>query len=367
MKKQIIAIDGRMWGSQFTGIGNYIQEVSTRMFALRPKIKFILFTTEKTAQKLSLPKNVEVIFANEPIYSYGEQISFRKKVRAIKADIFWFPHFNVPLFLRRPFVSTVHDLTIVKYPGKKMSTFWHRIAYFAVLRHTLRAAKKLISVSKYTKKEIKIFSKINPKKVHVVHNGIDVKRFGTSDEKKVKAFRKKYGTYFLISGVWREHKNIPMAIKAFEMYRKYGGKGSLVITGKPDPFYPEVQDLAEASEFMKDIYLTGFVAEKDMSSLFAGAHAFVFPSLAEGFGLPTLEAMAAKTPVLSSEASCLPEVCGDAALYFNPEDAEDIALKMAEVLGEKLQKKLVEKGLQRITEFSWDDAAKKTLSILEKA
>lgn len=368
MKKRKIAIDARMYGAEFTGIGNYIQEICTRLFDTLPKTQFILFIPKKTAKKIHFPKNVKVIIADEPIYSWAEQIHFCKKINAVKANITWFPHFNVPLFFRGNFVTTVHDLTIVKYPGKKMRRFWHRIAYFSVLQRALRRAKKIITVSQYTKKEIKKFANIHSKKIKVIWNGIDTKRFGKANEKKKKEYKEIFGNiFFLISGVWREHKNIPEAIRAFEMYKNSGGKGSLVITGKPDPFYPEVQNLVKKSKWKKEIFLTGFVDDKDIPALFAAATVFIFPSLAEGFGLPALEAMASETPVISSNRTCLPEVCGDAALYFNPENPEEMALKMVEAQRTKIQKDLIKKGKQRIEEFSWEKAAQEVQKILKKA
>lgn len=368
MKK--IAIDCRMWGPEFTGIGNYLREISTRLFQTYSDAEFIVFLseshTEEVRAEISSQKNVTPIFVTEKIYSWGEQTSFLKKLNAVEADIYFFPHFNVPLFFRKPFVTTIHDLTILKYPGKKMSKPWHRMAYLWVLRHALRRSEKIISVSEYTKKEILDFdAKIPHEKVEVILNGIDVKRFSEPNPQKVKKFRKQFGTpFFLISGVWREHKNIPGAIRAFEMLRKYGGEGNLVISGKEDPHYPEVKKLSESSEFAKDIILTGFIPEQDMPSLFAAADTLLFPSFAEGFGLPALEAMAAETPIVASDRTCLPEICGNAALFCNPTDPENVALKMIESLEEKIKTDLQKKGKQRIKDFSWDTSAKKTGEVI---
>ena len=367
-KKKKIAIDARMWGAEFTGIGNYINEMCTRLFMRMPNATFFLFLTSNKAKALSLPENVRVVIADEPIYSWKEQTAFCKKIRAVRADITWFPHFNVPLFFRGHFVTTVHDLTIVRYPGKKMKRFWHRMAYFAVLKSALRRARTIVSVSRYTKQEILRFVSLPPKKVKVIHNGVDVRRFGKVDKKKEKEYREQFGEiFFLISGVWREHKNIPTAITAFEMYKASGGKGGLVITGKPDPLYAEVQERAQTSRWKDNIFLTGFVPAEDMASLFSAASVFVFPSFAEGFGLPALEAMAANTPVVASNSSSLPEVCGDAALYFSPDNPEEMALAMVDALREKKRNILVQKGRERIHHFSWDTAAEKLHHILERA
>ncbi len=360
-----VAIDGRMWGAGFTGIGNYVREISQRLFLLEPNKTFVLFVSSQQAKIISVPANVKIVIADEPIYSIAEQTSFRKKLLQEKGDMTWFPHFNVPLFFNRPFVATIHDLTIITYPGKKMSRFWHKIAYSLVLRHALKKAKKIITVSQYTKKEVLAYQKMNPEHIFSIWNGVDQGRYSNPSMEKIQHFRKEFSLpFFLITGVWREHKNIPNAIRAFDLYRKHGGKGSLVITGRPDPFYPEVRDLAESSDFSRDIHLTGFLPEDDMPSLFSAADVLLFPSLAEGFGLPAVEAMAAGTPVITSNRSCLPEICSNAALYFDPFQPEDIALKMIDALEEKIISKIVPEGKKRSKIFSWDTAAKKTAGAL---
>lgn len=360
-----IAIDGRMWGAGFTGIGNYVREISLRLFAMKPKDRFVLFVSSKQAEELRVPKNVEVVIADEPIYSLAEQFSFSQKISAVKADITWFPHFNVPLFFRRPFVCTLHDLTILTYPGKKMKKPWHRLAYGLVLRHALKKSRSIIAVSRYTKTEILAYQKVDPNKISVVWNGVDAEKFQKSNPIKIDVFHREFKRpTFLITGVWREHKNIPNAIRAFDMYRRYGGKGSLVITGRADPLYPEVQELAKKSVFSGDIHLAGFLPEDDLNALFVAADVLLFPSLCEGFGLPAIEAMAAGTPVVCSNRTSLPEVCGDAALYFDPLDPEDIALKMVDGIEQSHQEKLAQLGKKRAGLFRWDAAAEKTANAL---
>jgi glycosyltransferase involved in cell wall biosynthesis len=360
-----IAIDGRMWGAGFTGIGNYVREISLRLFAMKPKDRFVLFLSSRQAEEFRPPKNVEVVIADEPIYSFAEQFSFSRKISSVKADITWFPHFNVPLFFRRPFVCTIHDLTILKYPGKKMKSPQHRLAYGLVLRHALKKSRAVITVSRYTKNEILAFQKTDPNKISVVWNGVDFHKYERPNPLKIDIFHREFKRpIFLISGVWREHKNIPNAIRAFDMYRQYGGKGSLVITGRPDPIYPEVQELAKKSVFSADIHLAGFLPEEDMNALFVAADVLLFPSLCEGFGLPAIEAMSAGTPVVCSNRTSLPEVCGDAALYFDPLDPEDIALKMVDGIEDSHQKNLSQKGKKRARLFDWDTAAEKTANAI---
>ncbi|QQS59693.1 glycosyltransferase family 4 protein [Candidatus Peregrinibacteria bacterium] len=356
-----VAIDGRMWGSGFTGIGYYVREVATRLFYLLPEVSFTLFLPPNISEDLSFSENVRILLAPEPIYSCAEQWSFFRHIRSVHADITWFPHCNVPFLFRSPFLVTIHDLTLMRYPGKKMGNWYQRFAFQKVFSHALQHSSGILSVSEYTKKDLLSFLPLSSEKISVTPLGIDMKRYQSPNPEKIAEFKNRFTSpFFLVSGVWREHKNVPGAITAFEMYRKYGGKGSLVITGKPDPFYNEVRLMAESSPFSKNIFLTGFLPENDMPALFSAADALLFPSFSEGFGLPVLEAMSAGTPVCASNATSLPEVCGDAALFFRPGNYEEMALAMVDVLQEKTRNRLVAEGRKRATLFSWDTTAQKT-------
>lgn len=360
-----IVIDGRMWGPGFTGIGCYVREISTRLFHILHETSFTIFLPPDVVEGLSFSPNVQILSASEPIYSFAEQWSFFRRLQSVSADVTWFPHCNVPLLFRAPFLVTIHDLTLLRYPGKKMGNRFRQLAFQKVISHALYRSQSLLSVSENTKKDILSFASIPSEKVSVIPLGIDLKRYQSPNPEKIAEYKERFGDpFFLVSGVWREHKNVPGAITAFEMYRKYGGKGSLVITGKPDPFYNEVRLMAESSPFARNIFLTGFLPENDMPALFAAADALLFPSFSEGFGLPALEAMSAGTPVCASNTTSLPEVCGDAALFFDPHNFEAMALTLVDVLHEKTRNHLITQGKKRAQLFSWDTAAKSVADAL---
>lgn len=332
-----------------------------------PKVNFVLFLPRETFETFEPPSNVEKKIAEEPIYSLAEQISFRRKIRAENADLNFFPHFNRPIFFRGKAVATIHDLTILHFPGKKKRNLLHRIGYRLVLKVALQQSSRIISVSEETKKEIShFFPKISSKKIVTIPNGVNAKKFKNPNPEKVSIFRQQYGDFFLIAGVWREHKNVIGAISAFELYKKHGGKGNLVITGRPDPFYPEVPKAVRNSKYSKNIFLTGFIPAEDIPSILSASLALIFPSFAEGFGLPLLEAMAAGIPPIASDIPVFREVAHDAALFFDPKDPESIALEMVEVLREKTRKDLLEKGEKRVKCFSWEKAAGATAKCFEK-
>ena len=348
-----------MWGSRFTGIGQYLHSIGQYLFENMPDIEWIVLTTDIHRPEFEQYPQVKFINAPQKIYSLSEQTSFCRLLNDQKADLYFFPHFNVPLRFKGRFVCTLHDLTILYHQGKKLKRLWHRMAYKATLQHVLQKSQKVVAVSQATKNEIlQHYPQIDAEKITVIQNGLDQKKWQNINLYEREECHKKYGYYFLICGVWREHKNIPRAIEAFNLYRQQGGQSNLVITGKPDPNYPEVLEHAKKSSFTQHIFLPGFVPESEMPALFVSAQALFFPSLSEGFGLPALEAMAAHIPVIASNATSLPEVCGDAASLIDPYNIELMAASLQQVEQVSVREDMIQRGKERIKFFSWQKSAK---------
>ncbi len=359
-----IGIDARMFSDNFTGIGRYNFEVTKRIFAKYAETEFVIFMNESEFSKFEFPINVKKILVNAPIYSLAEQTRFLKILNYEKCDLVHFTHFNVPLFYRGDFITTLHDTTISFYPGKKMNTFLRKLGYKLVLKNAISRAKKIISVSENTKKDIlKLFSKINPAKILVIHNGVGDEFSPISEIEKFQ-IKKKFNIkndFLLYSGNWREHKNLVGLLQAFADILKSEKNIDLVVTGKPDPFYPEVLETIKKLNLSNKVHTVGLVDFLDLKKLFATAKIFVFPSFYEGFGLPALEAMKSGTPVASSNSSSLPEICGDAAVFFDPQNIMEISEVVLKLWRDvEMQKKLIIKGLARAKNFSWDKCADET-------
>jgi glycosyltransferase involved in cell wall biosynthesis len=172
--------------------------------------------------------------------------------------------------------------------------------------------------------------------------------------------------YLLYIGNAYPHKNLERLIFAFKKLVKDGLDYQLVLVGGNDYFYEKLKlEIRNLELEIKDrIIFAGFVPDNDLDILYRNAGLYAFPSLYEGFGLPPLEAMARGVPVVSSNATCLPEILGDAALYFNPLDIDDIAKKIKKALkDENLRKNLIEKGLEQIKCYSWEKMVRKTLNL----
>lgn len=366
-----IGIDCRMYSSKFTGIGRYVFELVDHVSKYDNDNEYVLFFNNPEYKTFNPPHtSIKKVLADVPIYSLQEQTKLLSLLNKEKLDLMHFTHFNAPLLYFRPSVVTIHDLTLSFYPGKKKHSWLHRLGYHVTLRSTVKKAKHVITISQNSKKDLMSLLRTPEKKITVIPQGVGEEFKPVTDTKRIKATLKKYDIkkpFLLYTGVWRSHKNIPTLVKAFHLLRKTFNIDDLrlVITGKDDPFYPEVRQTATSLHEDKHVLFPGLVSEQELLDLYTAATIYVFPSLYEGFGLPPLEAMACKTPVAASEVSSIPEVCGKGnAVYFDPKDSQDMAHKIYALLkNNSLQHDLVHKGLQRVKQFTWSSMAQSTLTV----
>lgn len=172
--------------------------------------------------------------------------------------------------------------------------------------------------------------------------------------------------YLLYVGNAFPHKNIEFLIKSFSKISKLKLNWRLILVGKIDSFYLYLQEIVKNLELKDKIIFSGRVSDQELKQLYQNALIYVFPSLCEGFGLPGLEAMQNNLPVVCSDASCLPEIYADAALYFNPRNSEEMIKAILELAqNEKLRKEMIKKGRQRIKNFSWEKCAQQTLRVYQ--
>ena len=261
---------------------------------------------------------------------------------------------------------TIHDLTLSLFPNRKITKIYNRIGYRLAIKNATGTAKKVIAISENTKKDLGKLLKVPAKKITVIYNGISP-IFGQPSGKTSGTKQRK--PFLLYTGVWRGHKNLPRLIEAFHILKKEKKLPlKLVITGKPDPKFPEVKNSVKKFKLQKEVVFTGHITEKELIKLYQSAQLFVFPSLYEGFGLPLLEAMKSGTPVVASNASSIPEICGKSnAVFFDPYNVKDIAAKIYMVYKNKaLQKRLIARGLAHAKKFSWEQTAEKTFEIILK-
>lgn len=358
-----IGIDARMYGTRCTGIGRYNQELINRLAQIDSENEYVIFLRKVDFENFVPPNDqFKKVLADFPHYSFSEQFKFPGLIRRQKIDLMHFTHFNAPIFYAQPLVVTIHDLTLSFFPGKKMNRFWYRWVYRIVMSRVVKNAKRIIAISKNTKKDLIKLFKAPEKKVSVVYNGISsdfssktqVKRADLMSQLNIEK------PYFLYTGVWRDHKNVVGLIHAFKKANeKLGNTYQLVITGRPNPIYHEIPDTIKELNLEKDVLLVGMVPEDHLKGLYQNATSYVFPSFYEGFGLPPLEAMQCGVPVVTSDQASIPEVCGEEnAVYFNPYDEEDMVNKLYLIATDaSLRQRLVDRGKERVKFFDWNKMA----------
>ena len=205
-----IGIDVRMFSDAFTGIGRYNYELTKYFFENHPEINWVLFMNDPEYAQFDFPLNVKKVKVNAKHYSFSEQFKFWKILEAENCDLVHFTHFNTPILYKKPFVTTIHDTTISFYPGKKMNSWWRKLAYKIVIRHAVFASKKIIAVSDNTKKDIENLFEIPSEKIKTIWNGLG-DDFYRVELDKINLAKQKFNlsdNFLLYTGVWREHKNV---------------------------------------------------------------------------------------------------------------------------------------------------------------
>ena len=371
-----IGIDARFYGSVGKGLGRYTQKLIANLEKISTSYGnqyFIFLRKENWEEYQPLNKNFTKVLADIPWYSIREQVIFPRILRKFNLDLVHFPHFNVPYFFSGKFVVTIHDLILFHFPTRRASTLsplFYRLklaAYKIVIRNAIKDSKAILAVSAHTKKDILKHFKINPDKVFVTHEAVDLLPAIPSDLPRQEVL-KKYGImkpYILYVGNAYPHKNLDVLATAFREVTRKHPLLRLVLVGKEDYFYRRLKKFVRDGR-IKNIVFADFVNDNHLPIFYQEAQAYVFPSLYEGFGLPPLEAMCEGTPVISSSSSCLPEILGEAAHYFDPKATGEIAEAMEKVLIDKeLREKLISAGRKQIKKYNWGKMARQTLKIYE--
>lgn len=362
-----IGIDARLYGTKHRGLGRYVQKLVDGLLAIDQKNQYFLFFTKDNIEEPRFKSSkVKKILLDARWYSLKEQLIATPIIKKTGVDLMHFPHFNAPLAYAGKYLVTIHDLIIDHFPDSRASTLpgWQYqlklLAYKKVFSQSVRRAQKIITPSNFVKTDLIGLYQVPAEKIRVIYEGYFLSNNQQAADISRLAISK---PYLLYVGAAYPHKNLERLIGVFKKLnqtRKY----QLVLVGKIDKFYERLQKSIND----QDVILTGYVAEAELKSLYQGAWLYVFPSLYEGFGLPPVEAQAQGLPVAAANRSALPEVLSDSVVYFNPENEEEMLLKIKEAAtDELLRKSLIAKGLENIKRFSWEKMVKETLELYNKA
>jgi len=291
--------------------------------------------------------------------------------RALKkygAEVFFSPDSMCSLSTKVPTVMTCHDLVPLHFPQQVPLLHRHYLLYF--LPKFLRRAERVLTVSEYVRQDISKTCGIPLDKISAVYNGCreGFKPLNDIEKQKVREKFSEGKPYFFYAGAIHPRKNIPRLIRAFDLFKtKTSAAQKLLLAGRFAWQTGEVRSTYEQATHRADIQFLGYVSEEDLAVLTATATALTYLSLSEGFGLPMLEAMHCDTPVLAANATCLPEIAGDAALLVDPLSEIAIADGLEKLWNDgAFVQKLVENGRVQREKFSWDSAAEQVYAVLKK-
>ncbi len=291
---------------------------------------------------------------------------FKKKALGQKIDLFFSPAHYAPRFCPIPFVVTIHDLSYFYYPEEFLKKDLYQLKNWT--KYSVEKAKKVIAVSQTTKRDIVRFYNTPEEKIEVIYEGYEknVKTQMSNVKSKSEISKLKKTKFILYVGTLQPRKNITTLVDAFNIFYMQNPEFKLIIVGKKGWLYEHIFKKVHELNLSKHVKFLGYVSDQELINIYRNAFCFVLPSLYEGFGLPLIESMNFSCPVISSFSSSLPEVGGDACLYFDPKDPKELAEKLSELKkNDKLRKELISKGKERIKLFSWQKCAEETLIVLK--
>ncbi|MEK7598361.1 MAG: glycosyltransferase family 1 protein [Patescibacteria group bacterium] len=364
------------------GVGHYTYQLIRHLLEIDKENEYVLFfdfrVREKDVKKFTRP-NVKIKFYPFSDYkkylpgAYNEILGTATLVKE-NLDLLHTtsPMSRIPVSYRGKTLVTIHDLAVYKVPDVFPSLAATKTR--AVLNLMTSKAEKIIAVSESTKKDLCEIFKCPEDKIKVIYSGFDRRFFEESGVTRERVLEK-YGIkdrYILFLGTLEPIKNIVRLFEAYKLFRSSCKNNKenikcdwkLVMAGKNGWLAKEYKQIAKDMGIGKDVIFTGYVIGDDLVPLFKNTDFFVMPSLYEGFGTTVLEAFATGTPAIVSNVSSLPEIAGDAAVFVNPLDVQNIADAMAKfAYSEDIKNTYREKGKKQLEKFNWDKCARETLEV----
>ncbi|MFQ5776452.1 MAG: glycosyltransferase family 4 protein [Terriglobia bacterium] len=369
-----IAIDIRR--VQDYGAGTYTRNLIHSLARLDRENSYTLVGSRTDWNELdTLPENFSLL-EFERGGGAGGDFQLAWALRRWNVQLLHNPFLCTPWVLPCRHIMTVHD-TVEFRDLRGNGNSLADVLRFQRTRHSLRRARRILTVSQATRRDLQHIFGLPGEKIAVVYNAPDARLGQPPSTEEVQQILERYSIhspYLLYAGNVKRHKNLPRLIEAFALVKdqlrlhpQYA-ELKLIIIGDELSKHPQLRHAVIKSRTQHDVRFLGFVPPRTLNVFYSRAAAFVFPSLHEGFGLPPLEAMALGTPVVTSNVSALPEVLGEAACFVNPEKVFDIRRGIRDVLlDEKLRQHLIRRGHAQVRRFSWEDSVRRILEIYREA
>lgn len=357
-----IIIDARESG---TTTGRYVDKLIEHLYKLNPEHEIIILTkAERTKYISEVAPGFTIVQTPFKEFTFDEQIGLRRQIADMHPDLVHFGMVQQPVFYDGRVVTTMHDLIMTWENNPATNPVVHRLkqqVYKWVNKKAARKSAAIITPTQFVKDDVVKFTHVNPDKITVTLEAAD---FISDKPAPVKAVEGKQ--FIMYVGRPMPHKNLGRLIDAFEIMQKTRPELHLVLVGKTDANYERHAAYVKEKD-IKNVIFTGFTSDAQLRWLYEHTVAYAFPSFSEGFGLPPLEAMIHGAPVVASNASCIPEVLGEAAYYFDPMDVDQMVAKIGEVVDDPIiREDLIEKGRKQAAKYSWERMAKQTLVVYNR-
>ena len=402
-----IGIDVRplQTGHKYRGIGRDVYEKLKALKNLDKDNQYFLFINKKLPGTIRIKEEFECenfrvkeLFFSVPVFIDKifldiptNQFIIPLEIRRNKLDIFYSFDKFVPLFPGTKFGITIYDLNpfvINKFKRMEMekkfrpinnTLDWIKVTLKIFQNHLnmkiifrrVRTSSFIVAISENSKKDIIDYFNLSSDKVYIVTEGVDSLIFRPASKAEIKVTKEKYAInypYFLYVSTVEWIKNVQNMIEGYSLAKKkFCFPYQLVIVGIHGSGFDIFKEMVKEKKLEEEIIFTGYIPDNDIVCLYSGAEAHILPSFHEGFGITVIEAMACGCPVLASKTSCMPEVIGNAGLYFDPEKVSEISQSLLKIGGDrKLRGRLIEKGFSRIKKFTWENSAQKLVRVFEE-
>ena len=370
----VIAVNTRLLlKGKLEGIGWFTYETLIRITRNHPEHQFIFIFDRKYNRDYIFAENVTPVVIGPPtrhpvLWYLWFEFQIPRVLKKYKVDVFLSPDGYLSKRTKVPQLAVIHDINFVHRPGDLP---WLKAKYYnRYFPKFARIAKRIATVSVYSKEDITRSLKVDYDKIDVVYDGINQIFEPVSEEEKV-IIRKKYtngADYFLFVGALHPRKNICGLLKAFDAFKSIDNNNiKLVIVGGEMHKTGDIFETYENLRSKNDVIFTGRVSTADLHDIFGAALALVFVPFFEGFGIPIVEAMSAGVPVICSNTTSIPEVGGNAVIYADPIKIDQITVAMDRMANnEELRKELIQKGFIQKNKFSWDETARLLWMSVEK-
>lgn len=355
------------------GFGWFTNEVFQRLVIQHPEHEFIFIFDREFDPSFIFGKNVLPVKigpkARHPwLFYWWYEISIPRILKRYKADVFISPDGYLSLKTIIPQIAVIHDLNFEHYPNdlKPHITRYYK-KHFPLFA---KKAKQIITVSNFSKNDIANKYGINESDITVAYNGVD-DAFKKLPIESINVFKTKFNLknqYYLSVGSIHARKNINRLLLAFDIFKNISKTDfQLVLVGSKYDWTNEMKNTLDKMKHKEQVIFTGHLSKEELIQAYSGASALIFPSYFEGFGIPLVEAMRCQCPIICANTTSFPEVAGNAALYFDPFNTNEIAQKMQTLyLDNDLRKQLIEIGKERSKLFDWNKTASIVWSVIEK-